>query len=243
MALGPKDTDLPSTYPRTLADSAFGRIHHAILAGELKPGQRLVLEEVAQQLDLSPMPVREALRRLDAEGLVEHIAHRGARVTELSLEDLREVYDARVALEMLAMQKAAERVTDADAESIETAFSKFRKARSSDQSRSAHTDFHLSLYRTAHSRWLMRLITPLWVSAERYRIALDGQRKIDWRLDEHQQLMEAVIGKDALAAGDGIYNHLAATANDLASRMGGETVFEFRASGRAASGALHGPQP
>lgn len=242
MASLANDTGLRSTHPRTLADSAFVRIHHAILTGELEPGQRLVLEEVAQQLDLSPMPVREALRRLDAEGLVEHIAHRGARVTELSLEDLREVYEARAALESLAMQKAAQRTTVADAADIEMAFSTFKKAQHSDQARFAHTDFHFSLYRAAHSRWLMRLITPLWESAERYRLATAGRRKIDWRLGEHRQLMEAVLRHDAEAAEDGIYNHLAVTANDLADQMGGEPVFEFRVPRVAAAERALQPQ-
>ena len=65
---------------------------------------------------MSPMPIREAVRRLDAAGLVENIPHRGARVTELSITDLAEVYEVRLAVEVLAIRRAAERFTDADAE-------------------------------------------------------------------------------------------------------------------------------
>src|SRR5579863_5746797 len=100
---------------RTLADRAFGALHEAILAGHLAPGERLPIEELGVALGMSAMPIREALRRLDAAGLVENIPHRGARVTQLSLEDLAEVYEARLALEPLAVARAAERFDDDDA--------------------------------------------------------------------------------------------------------------------------------
>src|SRR5438093_22182 len=79
--------------------------------GDVAPGGRLRIEDLAELLEMSPMPIREALRRLDSAGLVEHVPHRGARVAELSLPDLREVYEARLALEPLAVQQAAVRFT------------------------------------------------------------------------------------------------------------------------------------
>src|ERR1700759_4944316 len=94
---------------RTLAERAFGTLHTAIITGRLRPGARLPIEELAELLQMSPMPIREALRRLDAAGLVDNVPHRGARVTELSINDLEEVYEARLALETLAIRRAAER--------------------------------------------------------------------------------------------------------------------------------------
>jgi DNA-binding GntR family transcriptional regulator len=70
---------------RTLAEKAYESLHAAIITGRLRPGARLPIEELAEHLDMSPMPIREAVRRLDAVGLVENIPHRGARVTELSV--------------------------------------------------------------------------------------------------------------------------------------------------------------
>src|ERR1700755_1180832 len=99
---------------RTLAEKAFETLHWAIITGRLRPGARLPIEKLAEVLDMSPMPIREAVRRLDAAGLVENIPHRGARVTELSVTDLSEVYEARLALEVLAIRRAAERFGDAD---------------------------------------------------------------------------------------------------------------------------------
>ena len=98
---------------RTLADRAFVALHDSIVAGHLAPGERLPIEELGEALGMSAMPIREALRRLDAAGLVENIPHRGARVTELSIADLAEVYEARLALEPLAVSRAAERFDDA----------------------------------------------------------------------------------------------------------------------------------
>src|ERR1700760_1893206 len=99
---------------RTLAEKAFDTLHTAIITGQLRPGTRLPIEELAQLLQMSPMPIREALRRLDAAGLVENIPHRGARVTEPSITDLGDVFEARRALELPTIRRAAERFTHAD---------------------------------------------------------------------------------------------------------------------------------
>src|ERR1700761_7901835 len=101
---------------RTLAEKAYETLHTAILTGQLRPGARLPIEDLAGHLEMSPMPIREAVRRLDAVGLVENVPHRGARVTELSVADLAEVYEVRLALEVPAMRRAAERFSDARAE-------------------------------------------------------------------------------------------------------------------------------
>src|ERR1019366_585418 len=79
---------------RTLADRAFAALHDSIVAGHLAPGERLPIEELGVALGMSAMPIREALRRLDAAGLVENIPHRGGRVTQLSIPDLAQLYGA-----------------------------------------------------------------------------------------------------------------------------------------------------
>src|SRR5580765_1307181 len=132
---------------RTLADRAFALLHEAIVAGHLAPGQRLPIEDVAAALGTSPMPVREALRRLDAVGLVEHIAHRGARVTQLSIDDLVEVYETRLALESVAIERAAHARSDEDIADARAALVALERASRRGSSRlwAAHTEFHFSL--------------------------------------------------------------------------------------------------
>src|SRR5579862_5894675 len=148
---------------RTLADRAFAALHDAIVAGDLAPGERLPIEELGAALGMSAMPIREALRRLDAAGLVENIPHRGARVTELSIADLAEVYEARLALEPLAIRRAAERFT---AEHAAVASERLAALNAlpddnSSETWAAHTAFHFALYDAAESAWLTRLIGPL----------------------------------------------------------------------------------
>src|SRR5581483_7640907 len=149
---------------RTLAEKAFETLHTAIITGQLRPGTRLPIEELAEILEMSPMPIREAVRRLDAAGLVENIPHRGARVTELSITDLAEVYEARLALEVLAIRRAAELFTAEDEEAAREKLSDLHAMPDDNSARTsaAHAAFHFSLYEAARSAWLMRLIRPVW---------------------------------------------------------------------------------
>jgi DNA-binding GntR family transcriptional regulator len=217
---------------RTLAEKAFSSLHDLIVTGAFVPGQRLLIEELAERLDMSPMPIREALRRLDAVGLVEHVPHRGARVTELSVEDLREVYEARLALEPLAVRHAAERFSDDDGEGAAAALARHVDGYRRDDAPAAwaaHTEFHFALYRAAGSRWLLRLITPLWESSERYRLAsLPKGRSLDERRREHERILEACVARDPEAAALELRNHLALTANLVARSMGSSELFAIR---------------
>src|SRR5262245_4668239 len=142
---------------RTLAEKAFETLHWAIITGRLRPGTRLPIEELAEVLDMSPMPIREAVRRLDAAGLVENIPHRGARVTELSITDLAEVYEARLALELLAIRRAAARF-DAAHEApawVRLATLEQMTDDNSAEASAAHDAFHFALYDAADSAWLV----------------------------------------------------------------------------------------
>jgi len=217
---------------RTLAERAFAALHEAIVTGVLAPGERLPIEELAGPLQMSPMPVREALRRLHAAGLVENLAHRGARVTELSIEDLREVYEARLELEPLAVRHAAERFTEEDASTAAEALARHVRAyRRGDVSETftAHTAFHFALYRRSDSRWLLRLITPLWESSQRYRLALPPRyrRALEERRAEHERILSACVEREGEVAARELHNHLVITANRVSSRMGGGDLFEL----------------
>lgn len=213
---------------RTLADRAFWVLHRAIVTGVLEPGERLPIEDLAEQLEMSAMPIREALRRLDSVGLVRSLPHRGARVAELSMDDLREVYEARLALEPLALARAADRRSDEDLASARAALAQLIKAakRRGPERWKAHTDYHLALYRAAQSRWLLRLITPLWESSERYRMSLGPRGNLDLREAEHQEMFRVVADREPERAAALMHNHLAVTANRLSEHLGGGVMFE-----------------
>ncbi|MHB1509735.1 MAG: GntR family transcriptional regulator [Acidimicrobiales bacterium] len=217
---------------RTLAEKAFSSLHEAILTGALKPGERLPIEEVAELLGMSPMPVREAVRRLDLLGLVQNIPHKGARVTELSMEDLSEIYALRLILEPLAVYRAAEVFDQADLQRAQTALDVMNAAPdgSPDTWRS-HSAFHLCLYGAAGSSWLMRLIQPLWESSERYRLAIVVKPKVAHRRNEHERLLKACVDHEPARAAYELYNHLAITANAQAKAMGGDHLFAILEGG------------
>jgi DNA-binding GntR family transcriptional regulator len=217
----------PDAGHRTLAEKAFVALHDAIVAGELKPGERLPIEDLAEVLDMSPMPVREALRRLDAAGLVENVPHRGARITELSIDDLYDVYQARLALEPLAVEHAAERFSETDAQRGQELLDSLNKLgdRNTPNVWAAHTAFHFALYEAADSAWLLRLIQPLWESSQRYRLAAPTKRKLTMRREEHQRILEACIEHRPAGARAELHNHLVRTANLVSEAMGGDDLF------------------
>jgi DNA-binding GntR family transcriptional regulator len=224
---------------RTLAEKAFDALHKAIITGQLRPGTRLPIEELAEVLEMSPMPIREAVRRLDAAGLVENVPHRGARVTELSITDLAEVYEARLALEVLAIRRAAERI-DERREAIARKRLEELSGMPDDNSAAtsaAHTEFHFALYEAAGSAWLMRLIRPVWETAERYCLEVPRVRQLAARRAEHDALLEACLDHAPDRAALALHDHLATTANNISVAMGGVALFELADRGSRGRGA------
>lgn len=142
---------------RTLAETAAAELHQLILSGELPSGTPLRLVELANRLEMSQMPVREGLRRLEALGLVDIIPHRGAWVRELSLEDLRDTHETRLALESLAVRAAAEHFGAEDEQKAVAALEEHLRLSRADDSvgaRQSHADFHFALYRAGgRSGW------------------------------------------------------------------------------------------
>lgn len=233
--LGPVDRDPPSSLlgregvPRTLAEQATLRLQDAILSGELAPGSPLRLEALARALDMSPMPVREAVRQLEALGLVERVPHRGARVSELTPEDLRDTYETRLVLEGRAVRHAAEHFTPDDEQLARRLLDEHARALTAGdfrRSRSLHAQFHFLLYETSGSQWLPRLIRPLWENSERYRLAsLRADASIERRRQEHERIVAALAANEPDAAEAALRRHLLVTANLVASQMGEEPLF------------------
>src|SRR6476659_4283648 len=96
----------------TLADAATAELRERILSGELESGSPLRLEELARSLGMSISPIREAVRKLEALGLAKHVPHQGAKVLDFDVDELRDLFQVRLALESLAVRRAAERFTD-----------------------------------------------------------------------------------------------------------------------------------
>ena len=230
---------------RTLAEHAAAELQEAILTGELPPGTPLRLAKLAALLDMSPMPVREAVRHLERLGLAEHVPHRGARVSALSVDDLEDTYEARLVLEGLAVRRAAERFTEAHARRCAGLLDVHVRAyRSGDErrSRDAHTEFHFALYESGGSAWLTRLIRPLWQNSERYRIAsLYTRDSLEHRRREHEAILDSCVSGDPQAAEAALRTHLLRTARVIAQRMtnpddGARPARRSRTSSRSTTG-------
>lgn len=197
---------------RTLAEVAAAELHQLILSGELPSGAPLRLVELADRLRMSQMPVREGLRRLEALGLVEVIPHRGAWVRELSMDDLSDTHQTRLALESLAVRAAAARFTEADAVRAAAALAEHvRLSKIGDivAARAAHTEFHFAIYRAGGSRWLPRAIEPVWQNSERYRFASPRNKaNIALARQEHQKILDACVAHDVPGAEAALRAHL-----------------------------------
>jgi DNA-binding GntR family transcriptional regulator len=212
-----------------MAEAAVADLQEAILAGDLAPGAPLRLEELARSLGMSISPVREAVRQLESLGLAVHVPHRGARVSELAIEDLRDTYEVRLALETLAVRRAAERFAEADG-SISTEhldrWAEAHRRGDSVEARREHAAFHFSLYEASGSEWLVRLIRPAWENSERYRaLSLPKRGTLKRRKQEHEAILDACVRHDPDEAERQLRSHLALTANLVAGSMGSEELF------------------
>jgi DNA-binding GntR family transcriptional regulator len=219
---------LERTRHPTMAEAALAELRDSILAGELAPGAPLRLEELAERLGMSISPVREAVRRLESLGLAVHVPHRGARVSELALDDLRDTYEVRLVLEPLAVRRAAGRFAAQDAATARARLADYAGAHERGDigaARAAHTAFHFALYSAAGSEWLLRLIRPAWENCERYRAISLQRRSVPDVEREHERILAACVRHDPERAAAELTRHLSATANLVARQMGSDDLF------------------
>ncbi|HEY4277991.1 MAG TPA: GntR family transcriptional regulator [Conexibacter sp.] len=208
---------------QTAGDQAEEAVFEAIMDGKIPPGSPLRLQELAEQLGMSIMPVREALRRLEGLGLVEIVAHKGAWVRPLTREDLYDTYFTRLHLESLAMRTAAGRFTEADGDEARAALDEHVAARErGDQvgARNAHERFHFTMYRACGSSWLVRSIQPAWRNSERYRVeSMRDPAHVGRRGREHVQMLEALQAGDAMRAVELLSEHLRSSTELVAAGL------------------------
>ena len=177
-------------------------------------------------------PVRVALRRLETGGGERDTAAPAAPVTDADLESVEGTYIARMLIEPYAVQRASLRISRREADKLATLAGRIADARAEGNSARAsiaNYDFHFALYNAARSRWLIRLITPLWESSERYRLAVGAvHRSLDERRREHERILEACVRRAPELAAFELHNHLALTANVQSRKMGGEELFAIQ---------------
>src|SRR5664279_3546670 len=213
----------------TLADAATAELRERILSGELPSGAPLRLEELARSLGTSISPVREAVRKLETLGLAVHVAHRGSRVKELDVDDLRDTYEARLALEPMAVARASGRISPEEVERARAElmnYTLYFERGDRPAARAAHDAYHFTLYAASGSEWLVRLIRPTWDNSERYReLSVQSAGIIRERQLEHERILAACAAGDGEIAAAELRRHLTVTANLVAQQLGSPAIF------------------
>ena len=213
--------------PPTLAAHVTQQLREAIIQGTLLPGESLMLADLAKRLGVSIMPVREALKRLQSEGLVEQPPQKEARVALLSLVDLDDTYAARLLLETRVIRRSAERFTDADYTRLCDILERYEEAyKEGDEmkGRSLHKAFHFGMYEVGGSSWLLQLISMLWDNSERYRrLSLNWRGTVHDRRNEHSAVLAACRDRDPAGAANLLEQHLRRT-SDLVYRAAASTL-------------------
>ena len=217
---------------RTMAEAALERLREAIILGELTPGTPLRLEDLARSLGTSISPIREAVRQLEALGLAEHVPHHGAKVVGLEIEELRELFSIRLALETMAVRRSAQLFGAEDEQTARSYLAALGDARRGGDARAAvraHTAFHFTLYEAARSSWLLRLIRPAWDSCERYRPVLlgPGGSSQDRHAELDHELLEACAARDSDRAAAALHAHLELASDIYEVELAGQSIFAF----------------
>lgn len=179
-----------------LRDVVFNTLRQAILRGELKPGTRLMEIQLANKLGVSRTPIREAIRKLELEGLVLMTPRKGAEVAEITEKNMLDVLEVRKALDELATELACDRITPAQLDALKTAETVFEAAlETGDITSIAEADvkFHDVIFEATDNRRLINLLNNLREQMYRYRIEyLKSPKYYPKLVKEHKQLIEAI---------------------------------------------------
>ncbi len=195
-----------------LRDVVFNTLRQAILTGELKPGERLMEIHLANKLGVSRTPIREAIRKLELEGLVTMIPRRGAEVAQITEKSMNDVLEVRRALDALCVELACERITEEDMGRLKQACEAFEAAvRTRDVKKIARADVELHdiIVQATGNQRLIQLINNLSEQMYRYRFEYIKDVSQHQRLiDEHRMIYESIVKKDREAASQAAHVHI-----------------------------------
>jgi len=183
-----------------LRDVVFKTLRQAILTGELKPGERLMEIHLANKLGVSRTPIREAIRKLELEGLVIMIPRRGAEVAQITEKSMNDVLEVRRALDALCVELACERITEEELEELKKACVTFEEAvKTGDTRKIAQADVALHdiiVHATGNER-LIQLVNNLAEQMYRYRFEyIKDASQHQTLVEEHRIIYESIVNKD-----------------------------------------------
>ncbi len=200
----------PSGSRQTAHEFVRETLRQAILSGQIAGGTRLVQADLAEQLEVSTTPVREALRDLASEGLIQFDPHRGGIVHQISNDELQEVYDLRMILEVEAMRLAAERITPTQLAKARSIHERMLADPGSAGWVTLNRDFHLTIYAAAESPRLLTIVRGLLDASVMY-VSAASQQAPDLRdraNSDHAAILDALEAHDSDQAVERISEHL-----------------------------------
>lgn len=181
---------------KPLRELVFESLREAIILGRLKPGERMMEMQLADEMGVSRTPVREAIRKLELEGFVVMIPRKGAYVAGISVKDIVDVFEVRASLEALAAGLAAERITDAELEELERSLVQILEVSDREDLGAiveTDTNFHDLIYKACRNERLVQIITHLKEQIQRFRTtSLSQPGRSKDALGEHRAIVEAI---------------------------------------------------
>lgn len=195
-----------------LRDVVFNTLRQEILTGKLKPGERLMEIHLANKLGVSRTPIREAIRKLELEGLVIMIPRRGAEVAQITLKSLKDVMEVRRALDVLAIELACERMNQEERDSLFQACENFSVAvETNDTRKMAEADvaFHDIIVLSTGNARLIQLVNNLSEQMYRYRFEyLKDDASHEMLQQEHKEMYQSICKKDKKVAAEVVKKHI-----------------------------------
>lgn len=201
------------------------RLREAILLGQLKPGDKLDQNEIAELFGVSRSPVREALRTLAAEGLVDVIPHRGAAVAELSVDELEEIFLIRSTLEGMAARLAALSMNDGEIAELEMILQEIDRISDLDSWLELNRRFHHTLYEAAGRPRLFSLVENLRNTTAPYvRQFISSAEHIETAQASHRRILKACAAADGARAETETKRHMEAVGEGVLEHMAPRSV-------------------
>ena len=200
---------VPGVTRMTLNEKVYRTLMESITGGILKPGEELKEQHIAKQLSVSATPVREALKRLASDGLVELIPYRGAVVKELDYHEIREAYACREALEQLAVREAIPKLEQEKTEELYRILDEFEKESDPQKAAEISRQFDKAVYALAGNSVLIGFLETLKGVIERdrkYSSANKGRR--EEIIEEHRAIVDAMAAADVPAAELAVSRHI-----------------------------------
>ncbi|MCQ2513196.1 MAG: GntR family transcriptional regulator [Lachnospiraceae bacterium] len=195
-----------------LRDIVFKTLREAIITGDLKPGERLMEIKLANELGVSRTPVREAIRKLELEGLVIMTARKGAEVAPINEKDLKEVLEIRKSLESLACELACKNAASEDIvkmRDLNKAIEKAIKEENIEKITKQDVDFHEAIYLTTKNDRLVHMLHQLKEHIFRYRFEyIKDMKNKEMIVEEHKKIIAAIEQNNAKAACKEIERHI-----------------------------------